>query len=289
MNWHPFAEKFPLLEGEEWSRFKESIARTHGNEEPILYRVVNGKQEGIDGRNRYRACEELGLPPQLKQIAVDDDEVRDFILRRNVHRRHLTRELRQELVGDLRAEGKSTRQIAQTLGVSQTTVVTDLKAGERNRSPEAVTGRDGKTYPATAPPVQPLHPTFAQWCARCQRHKGPSCPACRKLVAEYDSRPQPAREPGDDTEQLAADKAEARERRKQAAANGQPVLDWTKFNHGFRAIAESMEHFGKAHGANLTGEAEALRRTLYEWRKDFRRWYEQVSGQKAPADMHERF
>jgi hypothetical protein len=147
--------------------------------------MVNGRKQGLDGRNRYVACLELGIDPPMERKFLDNEaEVKDFIIRRNVHRRHLTRELRQELLGDLRAEGRSTRQIAGTLGVSQSTVVNDLKAGEQNCSPEGadpsthkptgeqncspeptkstaksgdkpktVTGKDGKAYPAAKPPV----------------------------------------------------------------------------------------------------------------------------------------
>ena len=56
---------------------------------------------------------------------------------------------RRELVGQMTQQGMSTRAISDTLGVSQTTVVTD-RSGEQNRSPDPVSviGLDGKTYPS---------------------------------------------------------------------------------------------------------------------------------------------
>jgi transposase-like protein len=128
MEWHPFAAKFPLLEGEEWKAFKESIRKTKGNEVPVVYRMVKGNRQGIDGRNRELACLELKLECTYeKRFFEDEAEVRDFILRRNVLRRHMSKELRQEIVGELHADGQSTRQIAGTLGVGKSTVERDIR------------------------------------------------------------------------------------------------------------------------------------------------------------------
>lgn len=69
----------------------------------------------------------------------------------NLHRRHLTREQRRELVVRLRQKGWSLRRIAKLLGVSDPTVLNDLRAsGAKNLAPAAVTGLDGKCYPAVA-------------------------------------------------------------------------------------------------------------------------------------------
>lgn len=174
LTWHPFAELFPLIEGDEWEAFKKSIQKTNGNETPVAYRLVNGRKEGLDGRNRERACQELGLECTYTKVFLGDAEAKEFILRKNVHRRHMTRELRQQIVGDLRSEGKSTRQIAEVLGVNHSTIVRDINDVNSNSGganappeprsrttvaggafappePEKVTGSDGKTYPAKKP------------------------------------------------------------------------------------------------------------------------------------------
>jgi ParB-like chromosome segregation protein Spo0J len=185
MNWHPFAEKFPLMEGEEWKSFKESIRQTKGPEQPVTFRMHKGQKQGLDGRNRYRACQELGIECPMQKVFVDENDVKDYIIRRNVHRRHLTREFRQELVAELRADGKSVRAIADTLRVGVGTVHRDIEAAsgvpigtpeienpsvsegsEPENTPSAdestesetpapeppkVTGRDGKTYPSSRP------------------------------------------------------------------------------------------------------------------------------------------
>lgn len=153
MQWHPFAEKFPLLDGDEREALKESIKKTKGiKDAPIFFRVVDGKVQGLDGRNRFVLCKELRIKPAMKKVRVPDDEVVNFILRQNVHRRHMTKELRQMIVAELRAEGESTREIATTLNVSPQTVLNDLKApGVQNLTPDKIVGKDGKQYDAKAP------------------------------------------------------------------------------------------------------------------------------------------
>jgi transposase-like protein len=179
MNWHPFAERFPLIEGEEREALQTSIRKTNGvDEQPVLYRVVDGRKQGLDGRNRFLICRELGIKCRMKRVVVADEDVKDFILRRNVHRRHMTREVRQQIVTELRADGESTRQIAQVLGVDPKTVRRDLASGGAFAPPGSakngqtepcsgtVRGRDGKIYSATTPASEPkiperLHGYFA--------------------------------------------------------------------------------------------------------------------------------
>jgi len=85
---HPFADKFPLIEGEEFEELVADI-KEHGLREPVLL-SYDGKQL-IDGRNRYRACEAAGCTPRFKRLESDYTEARmlDLIVSLNVERRHL--------------------------------------------------------------------------------------------------------------------------------------------------------------------------------------------------------
>jgi ParB-like chromosome segregation protein Spo0J len=84
MEFHGLANIFPLMSGEEFAALKEDIRR-HGQREPIW--THEGKI--IDGRNRYRACSELGIEPLTREWDRNGSLV-TFILSLNLHRRHLS-------------------------------------------------------------------------------------------------------------------------------------------------------------------------------------------------------
>ena len=65
---HPIADRFPLLNG---TRFEELVRdlQDHGLREPItLYEGMI-----LDGRNRYRACRQLGIELQTRALPADLD------------------------------------------------------------------------------------------------------------------------------------------------------------------------------------------------------------------------
>ena len=92
MKVHPAAELFPLVEGEEFDRLVADI-RERGQEIPI---VVTEDEEILDGRNRWRACEEIGVLPD-KEIYSGDDPL-SYVISLNLHRRHLN-ESQRDMVG----------------------------------------------------------------------------------------------------------------------------------------------------------------------------------------------
>jgi ParB-like chromosome segregation protein Spo0J len=80
---HPYAEQFQLMEGAEYERFKRDLGR-NGLIDPIT--VHDGVI--LDGRNRYRACRELGIEPRTVPWS-GPGSILAFVLSRNVHRRGL--------------------------------------------------------------------------------------------------------------------------------------------------------------------------------------------------------
>jgi len=137
---HPLAAIFPLMEGEEFKALEDSIRKGWIQGEAIT--IYEGKI--LDGRNRYRAAKKIGFCPRTKEYEGNDPE--QFVIAQNLHRRHLTpeqkikvAEKRRELVKSLKAEGKSTREIARATGVSQSQAQRDvdkLKESEPPGSPE---------------------------------------------------------------------------------------------------------------------------------------------------------
>jgi ParB-like chromosome segregation protein Spo0J len=85
MEAHPAAELFPLMGEEELNDLVEDIRR-FGLREPIV--VYEGKI--LDGRNRWRACERLGVEPWTVEWSGVGGSPTQYVLSKNIHRRHLT-------------------------------------------------------------------------------------------------------------------------------------------------------------------------------------------------------
>ena len=89
---HPLADLIPAMSDEQFARLKASIAK-NGLREPIV--VHEGKV--VDGRHRYRACQELGQTPTIQDWDGRGSLVA-YVADRNLERRHLT-ESQRALVG----------------------------------------------------------------------------------------------------------------------------------------------------------------------------------------------
>lgn len=85
MDFHPLADIWPLIEGPEFEDFVADV-EAHGLREPIW--IIHGADGPLvlDGRNRYRACERLGIEPKTRTYEGDDPLA--FVLSMNEQRRH---------------------------------------------------------------------------------------------------------------------------------------------------------------------------------------------------------
>ena len=83
MKFHKYADLFPLLEGDEFDALTKDI-HINGLLEPIW--TYQG--EILDGRNRFRACEAIGIEPELRDYEGNDPL--SFVIAMNIVRRHLS-------------------------------------------------------------------------------------------------------------------------------------------------------------------------------------------------------
>jgi hypothetical protein len=78
---HPALAEFRDMTDEEYGPFKESI-REHG----LLMEITLYQGMILDGRQRYRACLELGIEPRFREYTGDDPE--GYVLIMNLYRMH---------------------------------------------------------------------------------------------------------------------------------------------------------------------------------------------------------
>jgi hypothetical protein len=94
MEFHEIANAFPLLDSQEFDDLCRDIA-ANGLLEPIW--TYQGKI--LDGRNRYRACQKVGVKPQYREYTGDNPL--SFVISLNLKRRHLNESQRAVIAARL--------------------------------------------------------------------------------------------------------------------------------------------------------------------------------------------
>lgn len=133
---HPYAELFPPVV----PYYIETLAadiRAHGLYEPLtMYRGAV-----LDGRMRLEACKLAGVAPTFVEFEGDDSQALDFVLSKNLERRHLLEsqramiaakianfahggDRRSDQSSNLRLEKTTQAQAAKRLSISKTLVQT---------------------------------------------------------------------------------------------------------------------------------------------------------------------
>lgn len=158
MEFHPIADVFPLIAGDEFSDLVSDI-RARGLLEPIW--IYDGQI--LDGRNRYRACIEAGIPPDYREYQGDDPI--GFVISLNLRRRHLDESQRGMVAARLanlgwgqRADRAANWQLlpgipAPATPITQADAAALLNVGERSVS-RAREVLDGGSLGSARPPVR---------------------------------------------------------------------------------------------------------------------------------------
>lgn len=151
MELHPLAELIPPMTEAEYADLKEKIA-ANGQREPITL------HEGriLDGRHRYRICEELGITPLTREFDGDDPVA--YVIDLNLSRRHLTNGQRamaaQGLLGYEKEQAKQRQQRGGVEKVPQ-------NSGEPRHRREAV-AQAGKKFGVSGDSVERARAIAAQ-------------------------------------------------------------------------------------------------------------------------------
>jgi len=120
---HELANIFPMLEGDELDALRTDMDANGQINKIILYQ---GKV--LDGRNRYRVCEMLGIEPET--IVYPGDDPIGLVLSQNIHRRHLTVSQRTSLAVEC-------RQLSSTFGRG------DIDSTQENTIQNEISGKTG--------------------------------------------------------------------------------------------------------------------------------------------------
>lgn len=126
--YHPLANIFPLLEGDEFHRLVEDV-RTNGLRFPIV--VYEGQI--LDGRNRHRACIAAQADARYEHFSGGDPVA--FVVSANLARRHLNESQRAMVAAKL--ANLSNGQRTSSANLQSSTTQSDA-AGLLNVSPRSV-------------------------------------------------------------------------------------------------------------------------------------------------------
>jgi hypothetical protein len=143
-DFHPLADLFPLMEGEEFDELVRDIKKHRGLRE----RIKLLGEEILDGRNRYRACLAANIRPTFDHLPTVDPV--DYVVGANLHRRHLTPDQKREIIAKLikATPEKSDREIGRMTKADHHKVAKIRKEKESTGEISPVdkrVGADGKT------------------------------------------------------------------------------------------------------------------------------------------------
>jgi hypothetical protein len=112
---HPIAKVFPAMGEAEFQQFKRDI-EAHGQRDDIV--IHNGLL--LDGRNRLRACIELGIDPQITELIGESNPVA-YVVSKNLHRRQLTESQRAMVAAEITTQGSGQKKSGGPIGPPEVT------------------------------------------------------------------------------------------------------------------------------------------------------------------------
>lgn len=105
--YHQIANMYPMSSPNEFDLLKKSI-KEKGQEQSII--IFENKI--LDGRNRYKACEELGIIPTLKEFNGTYDEALNYSIELNSGRRNLDKSQKAMVAAYTIEEAKNSAKIS---------------------------------------------------------------------------------------------------------------------------------------------------------------------------------
>lgn len=150
MKFHRLARYFPVLEGEDFDLLVESI-RKNGQREPI----ITHEGQILDGINRYRACEKLGIEPEYRELPEDADPLQ-YVVDMNIRRRHMDVSQRAMLATEMLPEFETKAEKVRLANLKQNEGSPNRSGDRHGKTPESETSRGmtAKVFGVSGPSIQ---------------------------------------------------------------------------------------------------------------------------------------
>lgn len=282
---HPESAAYADITGREWEDYLANL-RVNGIENGRKVMIFEGKV--ADGWQLYRACIACNVKPTFAAVVLKKGQtINEWVATVNDRRRHESpeqlmhrAEMRRERVAAARAEGQSTRTIAEAEGVSQQTVLRDLEqATDTGVSVEPqggkVIGKDGKERPAHQDPIIPalreiidagkISPKLVPQVAQLTKNQ-------QGVMLEEIGREVNPRQALNKAQEPETDEPGHDRHRRKPSTNGKIAFDRKAFAAAYAALFRQIDDIGRPYQAKNTPEAEGLRNLLKEWRVQFDDW-----------------
>lgn len=139
---HPAAECFPMMRGKAYERLRDDIA-ANGLLFPVKLCSHEGQWTILDGRNRARACEELGV--KIKTEIYDGKTPIKYVISANIARRDLTDWERHEAANQLAnlAKGRPSKS-AESADLTQPEVAEAMDLSDRGMRAQKYTSENAE-------------------------------------------------------------------------------------------------------------------------------------------------
>jgi N6-adenosine-specific RNA methylase IME4 len=164
MEAHKFADIFPMIEGQAFEELKKDIKEQGLQQTIILY-----EDKILDGRNRYKACKELGIEPQFD--TYKGDKPLEFVISLNLKRRHLNEGQKAVISLDIlpmfQEEAKKRLTLSMGRGIKGTPLMEEVK-GESAEQVGKILGV-GKSYIYEAKKLKETRPDLLEVIRRGEK------------------------------------------------------------------------------------------------------------------------
>jgi hypothetical protein len=272
---HPLSAEYKDI-GKRARKLMLEGLRQYGNIDGRCVDLYEGKV--IDGWQFYGCLIELDIKPTFREVVLPEGmAIEEWVTIKQEARRHETQEAamdradkRRKRVAEMRSQGKSTREIAEEEGISNSQAQRDVDATKENsqsgapggapeesdndastksseetpKPSEKVIGRDGKTYDAEKPIL----------CRRCSGMERPvlNCPQCAEAAREAAAaRKKRGRKPGSGSK----------------PKSGSVVFDDQRIQKGIDRLIRDIDERGNAYSKSAEYEKliDAMRAVSNRW------------------------